>query len=75
MNGNAYYSNKGWTRKAMTILLEKMIMFETAERRENDHCAFGEYQLGIKFFARHQGWVTIWPKDESDLNEIRNLID
>ena len=74
MNGNAYYSNKGWARKAMTILLDKMVMFETVERRENELRPFGENQLGIKFFASGQGMITIWPVDESDLSEVRDLI-
>ena len=74
MNGNAYYSNKKWARKAMTILLDKMVMFETVDQRENEQRPFGEYQLGIKFFASDQGTVTIWPTCESDLNEIRDLI-
>ena len=76
MNGNAYYSNKGWARKVMTILLDKMVMFETLERRENEQCAFGEYQIGVKFFSSVRGTsVTIWPTCESDLNEVRNLLN
>jgi len=74
MNGNAYYSNKGWARKAMTILLDKMVMFETVEQRENKQRPVGEYQLGIKFFASGQGMVTIWPTCENDLNEVRALM-
>ena len=73
LNGNAYYSNKGWTRKAITILLDQMVMFETVERPK-ERGAFGEYELGLKFYARNQGWVTLWPIDQSDLNEIRELV-
>jgi len=74
MNGNAYYSNKMWARKAMTILLDNMVMFETVDQRENEQRPFSEYQLGIKFYARGQGMVTIWPVDESDLSEVRELV-
>jgi len=73
MKGNAYYSNKRWARKAITILIDRTVIFETVERRENERRPFGEYQLGLKFFIAGQGTVTIWPTCESDLNEIRAL--
>ena len=71
MNGNAYYSNRGWARKAITILLDKMVMFEMVDRRENERRPFGEYQLGVKFCEGSDGWVTVWPTGEDDLNKIR----
>jgi hypothetical protein len=75
MNRNVYYSNKVWARKAMTILMNKTVMFETVERRENEQRPFGEYELGLKFHARGHGWVTIWPVDQSDLGEVSALAE
>ena len=73
MNGNAFYSNKGWAKRAMTILVNEMIMFET-EERSVEGGALGEYQLGMKFYVSGQGWTTLWPVDESDLNELRSML-
>jgi hypothetical protein len=73
MNGDAYYSNKGWARKAMTILVTKMCMFQTIDRTK-EHGAFGEYELGVKFYVVGQGWVEMFPVDQSDLNEIADIV-
>ena len=73
MSGKTYYSNKIWARKAMTILIDKTVTFETVERRENEQRPFGEYELGLKFITRNGECVTIWPTCESDLNEVRAL--
>ena len=73
MNGKAFYSNKGWAKRAMTILVNEMIMFET-EERSVEGGAFGENQLGMKFYVSVQGWTTLWPVDESDLNELRSML-
>jgi hypothetical protein len=74
MSRNAYYGNKQWVRKAMTILLDKMVMFKTVDRRENEGKPFGEFELGLEFSTREQGPIIIWPTCESDLNEIRCII-
>ncbi|MGL6196593.1 MAG: hypothetical protein ACRC2T_17405 [Thermoguttaceae bacterium] len=72
MTGNARYTNKNWARKAMTILLDEMVMFTTDTRRTGQ-MPLDEYELGIKFHAKEQGEVTLWPTCESDLSEIRDL--
>jgi hypothetical protein len=74
MNSNARYSNKNWARKAMTILINKMKLFEVVDRTASGYETYaGVYELGIKFFSAHQGVVTIWPTCEDDLNEIDGL--
>jgi hypothetical protein len=73
MNGNAFYSNKAWAKRAMTILVNEMIMFETEDRSVKDG-AFGEHELGMRFYVSNQGWTTLWPHDESDLNELRSML-
>ena len=71
---NANYTNKSWARKAMTILIDNMTMFETVEEADGDYgVVFGKYLLGVKFYCTGQGWVTLFPVNESDLNEIRCL--
>jgi len=90
MTTNTHYSNVNWARKAMTILINKMVLFETVrrERSENqdpiggeyehgigEQCRFGEYELGVKFHAEGQGWVVMWPTCESELSEIRSLVE
>jgi hypothetical protein len=71
---NAIYTNKSWARKAMTILIDNMKMFEAVEEPDGDYgIVGGRYLLGVKFHAGTQGWVTVLPVDESDLNEIRCL--
>ncbi|MCL2119691.1 MAG: hypothetical protein FWH27_14845 [Planctomycetaceae bacterium] len=74
MNGNAYYSNKGWARKAMTILINKMKLFEVVDRTAKGYETYaGVYELGVKFFSSRKGMVTVWPTCEDDLNEIDAL--
>ena len=67
----AYYTNKNYARKAMTILVERMVMFETVERKESS--TLHGHELGVKFSAGNQEY-TFYPTDESDVNEIRSLI-
>ena len=74
MNDNARYSNKRWARKAMTILINKMKLFEVVDRTAKGFASHaGIYELGVKFFSSREGIVTIWPTCEDDLNEINNL--
>ena len=74
MNTNACYTNLIWARKAMTILLGKMTLFEVLDRSVKGREFFGVYELGVKFYANGPGeWVTVWPTDENDLDEIRNM--
>ena len=75
MNENARYSNKSWARKAMTILLDKMVLFEVVDRTTKGREYFGVYELGLKFYANGPcEWVIVWPTSESDLNDIRNMV-
>ena len=72
---DAIYTNKSWARKAMTILIDRMKMFETVEEADGDNGVLhGQYLLGVKFYSTSHGWVTMFPVDESDLNEIRCLV-
>jgi len=74
MNDDARYSNKGWARKAMTILINKMRLFEVVDRTAKGYETYaGVYELGVKFFSAHQGTVTVWPTCEDDLDEINTL--
>lgn len=73
MNGNAFYSNKGWAKKAMTLLVNKMAMFETRDRSVNDGM-FGEYQLGLRFYVSGEGYRTVFPTGQSDLDEIDAIV-
>lgn len=68
MRENAFFSNKGYARKGMTLLVNAMVMFETIERPV-EHGAFGEWQLGLKFNG-----AVVYPEDQSDLREIKSLI-
>ena len=67
MNSNARYTNKALARKVMTILLDKMILFEVVDRTAQGYESYsGVNELGIKFHASGQGMVTIWPTCEND---------
>ena len=70
---DARYSNKGYLRKAITILLNKMILFEVVDRPATNYKSYdGVYELGVKFYS--SGTMnTIYPTDQSDLNTIGNL--
>ena len=71
---NAIYTNKHWVRKAMTILIDQMRMFETVEKADGEYGTLcGRYLLGVKFHTSNQGWTTLFPVSESDLSEIRCL--
>ena len=68
MRQNAFYSNKCHARRGMTILIDAMVSFETVDRSV-DGGSFGEWQLGLKFNDS-----TIYPVDQSDLEEIKALV-
>ncbi len=73
MNGDGWYSNKGWARKAMTILIGKMCKFETIDRLKKSG-AIGECELGVQFYVTGHGRVEKYPVNQSDLDEIDNLV-
>ena len=68
MRQNAFFSNRGYARKGITILIDAMVMFETVERSV-DHGSFGEWPLGFKFND-----TIVYPAEPGDLDKIRTLV-
>ena len=66
-NENVRFSNKGWARKAMMILVDKMIVFETVYK----YAGFGDHRIGFKFTDKSGNERTIWPDGEILLDVIR----
>ena len=74
MDGKPHYTNKQYARQAMTLLLNRTILFRTEERSKEDG-GFSEFEVGVTFRTKRHETMTIWPTDQSDLNELQCLIE
>jgi hypothetical protein len=64
------FCDKNWARKAMTILLDKRVVFETVYT----YIGYDVYRIGVKYKDKFGEERTIWPIDERFLNTIRESI-
>jgi uncharacterized protein (DUF1684 family) len=70
MNEKTKYSNKGWARKAMTVLLDKRVPFETIY----EYAGYDEYRIGLKYTDKNGSQRLVWPMDEMLFDVIRTSI-
>ena len=66
----ARYSNKGHARKAMTILVDKLVEFSTVY----EYIGFGDHRIGLKFTDKNGKERMIWPIDDMLVEVIRNSV-
>jgi hypothetical protein len=67
MSEKVRYSNKGWARKAMTILLDKGVAFTTFY----EYIGYGEHRIRLDYMDKNGEKREVWPIDEMIVDVIR----
>jgi len=67
MNEKVRYSNKGLARKAMTILLDKGVVFTTFY----EYAGYGEHRIRLDYTDKNGEQRQVWPVDEMMVDVIR----
>ena len=70
MNEKVRYTNKGLARRAMTILLDRKVVFTTFY----EYVSHDEYCIRLDYTDKNGEKRQIWPVDEMMINEIRYSI-
>ena len=70
MNENVRFSNKGWARKAMTILVDKRVEFKIIY----EYTGIDGYCIGLEYTDKNGEKRKIWPISKILLDVVRTSV-
>jgi len=70
MNENVRFTNKNHTRKAMTILIDKQVVFKTVY----EYTGIDGYCIGLEYTDKIGEQRLIWPVDDTLVDVVRTSV-